>query len=96
MLSQTMRINPEQAAFVGLVFLRAIRFSNAHWGGGDLNFFGGYLPQFNFVEPPYLRILNSILHLETPCATLSSHILIYLIPPTPELQITFRYPPGNF
>ncbi len=50
--------------------LRAIPFSKVHWWGPEL--FGGYLPpQFNFVDlpPPYLRILNSILHLETPCAT---------------------------
>ncbi len=59
--------------------LRAIPFSK----GGDLNIFGGYLPpQFNYVDP-HLRILNSILHLEPPCATPSSHILNYLIPPTP-------------
>ncbi len=62
--------------------LRAIPFSKVH--RGVLNVFGGYLPpKFNFVyPPPYLCILNSILHLETPCATPSSHILIYLIPPT--------------
>ncbi len=77
-----------------LWILRAIPFSKAHWGGPE--FFGGYLPpQFNFVEPPppYMRILNSIIHLETPCATPSSHSLIYLIPPTPALLITFRSTP---
>ncbi len=40
-----------------------------------------------------LDILNSILHLEPPCATPSSHILNYLIPPTPALRIIFRSPP---
>ncbi len=34
-------------------------FKSALGGGGDLNFFGGYLsPQFNFVAPLYLHILN--------------------------------------
>ncbi len=48
--------------------VRAIPFSKAQWV--DLNFFfRGYLPQFNFVDPPYLCILNSILHLETFYAT---------------------------
>ncbi len=52
--------------------------------GGDMNFFWGYIPpQFNYVDSPppgtYLRILNSILHLEPPCAT--HYILNYLIPP---------------
>ncbi len=48
------------------------------------------------LTPPYLRILNSILHLEPPCATPSSHILNYLIPPSPTLRIIFRSPPpGN-
>ncbi len=69
------------------VLIRAIPFSKAHWG----NFILGYLlPQFNFVD---LHILNSILHLELHCATPSSHILIYLIHPTPALQINFRSPP---
>ncbi len=42
---------------------------------------------------PHLGILNSILHLEPPCATLSTHISNYLIPSTPALQIVFRFPP---
>ncbi len=64
-------------------------------GGGDQNLFGGCLPpQFNFVDPtPYLLNLNSILHSEPPCDTPSSHILNYLIPPTPALQIIFRSSP---
>ncbi len=73
-------------------------FKSTPGGGGGLNFFWGYLPpQFNFVDPPpHLHILNSILHLaflELPCATPSSHILNYLIPPTTALWIIFRSPP---
>ncbi len=73
--------------------VRAIPFSKVHWGGTWI-FTGGYLPpHFNFVDSPYLLILNSILHLEPPCATSSSNILNYLIPPTPALRIIFRSHP---
>ncbi len=41
---------------------------------------------------PHLHILNWILHLESHCATPSSHILNYLIPFTPTVQIIFHSP----
>ncbi len=75
-------------------YLRAIPFSKVHWGRGPELFWGVPATTIQFCLPPYRRILNSILHLETPCATPSSHILIYLIPPIPALRITFRSPPG--
>ncbi len=63
-------------------------------GGLEVYSFGGYLPLNSILltPPPHLHILNSMLHLELPCATPSSHISNYLIPPTPTLQIIFQSP----
>ncbi len=62
--------------------------------GEDLNSFG--VPtttiQFCYPPPPYLCILNSILHLETPCATPSSHILFKT--PYPHITNNFQVTPG--
>ncbi len=61
-------------------------FKSALWGGGGRNLFGGTSPHNSILltpPPPYLHILNSILHLEPPCATPSFHILNYLIPNIP-------------
>ncbi len=78
-LTITMRAIPCQKCAVG--------------GGGSWAFLGGtYHHNSILLTPPYMHILNSILHLEPPCATPSSHILNYLIPPTPALQIIFRSP----
>ncbi len=60
--------------------------------GGDLNFLGGTYHHNSILLTPYLHILNSILHLEPLCATPSSNISNYLIPPIPGLQIIFRSP----
>ncbi len=60
-------------------FFKAIPFSKAHWGGGV-----GGTQQAHFKFNITLR--NSL------CHPLLPH-LIYLIPPTPALWITFRSPP---
>ncbi len=70
----------------------------AHWGGGTWTFLGGtYHNNSILLTTPYLHILNSILHLEPQSATPSSHILNYLIPPTPHITNNFQVPPppGN-
>ncbi len=74
--------------------LRAIPFSKGHWGGGYLNFFGSYVPpQFNFVDSPYLLILDSILHLETLCHPLLPHFDLFNTP-YPCITNNFQVPTG--
>ncbi len=71
---------------IDVKLLRAIPFSKAHWGGTWTFLEGTYHHNYIMLTPHFLRILNSILHLEPPFATPSSHILNYLIPPTPHYE----------